>query len=69
MSEISSSDTAILKPLAEQVARIAALPAQEERRQLWRRLNRLERVRPLLYIHRTQFAWHELATKLIAEYA
>jgi hypothetical protein len=59
MSEISSSDAAILRPLAEQVARIAALPAQEERRQLWRRLNRLERVRPLLYIHRTQFAWHE----------
>ena len=44
--------------LAQRVAEIAALPAQEETRLLWRALNRLEPARPMVLIH--ELPWHEL---------
>ncbi|MCC6444151.1 MAG: hypothetical protein IT210_11950 [Armatimonadetes bacterium] len=40
----------IVRSLARRVAEIAALPAQQERIELWTRLNRLERVRPPIHI-------------------
>ena len=43
---VNVRDTAILRDLAHSVAEIAAKDVQEERRELWRRHNNLERVRP-----------------------
>ena len=51
-------DLTIIRDLAEQYAEIAAKPIQEERRDLWRRHNSLERTRPLIYV-RWLAAWHE----------
>lgn len=55
---IPSRDRAILRQLAEEQAAIAALPVQQEKAELWRRLNDLEPVRPLVWI--TEVPWHEM---------
>jgi hypothetical protein len=52
------NDTAILRELASRVAEIAALPAQEEKRRLWRKLNALEAERPMVMID--QVCWNEM---------
>ena len=51
-------DRVIIQELAKQVAEIAALPVQEEKRQLWRSLNGLKPGRPMVMID--QICWHEL---------
>ena len=57
----SQGDRDLIRGLAERVAGIAALPVQRERRDLWRRLNRLERVRPLIHIQALdRNIWEEL---------
>jgi len=43
-------DKKVLRDLAKQVADIAAKPVQDERRDLWRRHNSLERTRPLVIV-------------------
>ena len=53
-----SDDKIILRSLAAQVAEIAALPVQEEKRRLWRRLNALQPERPMVMID--QVCWHEM---------
>lgn len=53
-----SQDHAILRELASQVAEIAALPVQEETKALWRALNGLKPVRPMVMID--QVCWHEM---------
>ena len=47
---VSEQDRQIIQGLAKQVAEIAALPIHEEKIELWKRLNRLERVRPLVHV-------------------
>lgn len=49
MTEISQKDRDILRGLAEEQAKIAALPVQKERAELWRRLNDLEPTRIILF--------------------
>ena len=51
-------DIEIIRGLAERYAEIAALPIMDERRDLWRRHNSLERTRPLVYM-RWLAAWNE----------
>ncbi len=51
-------DIEIIRELAEQYAEIAAQPVMDERRDLWRRHNSLERTRPLIYM-RWFAAWQE----------
>jgi hypothetical protein len=51
-------DVQIIRDLAGQYAEIAARPIQDERRDLWRRHNSLERTRPLVYC-RWFATWHE----------
>lgn len=51
-------DTAVIRELAREVAEIAALPIQEEKRTLWRRLNGLKPVRPMVCID--QVCWNEM---------
>lgn len=59
---IESRDREILRDLARKLAELASLPVMAERRDLWRRHNRLEKVRPLVYVD-PQGAWPELVTE------
>ena len=52
------TDLQIIRDLARQYAEVAAQPVQDERRELWRAHNSLERTRPLIYV-RWLAAWHE----------
>ena len=52
-----AGDIRIIRDLARQYAEIAAKPIQQERRDLWRRHNSLQRTRPLVYM-RWLAAWH-----------
>jgi hypothetical protein len=54
----SPQDVAKVRELAAQVAEVAALPIQEEKRELWRRLNGLDMVRPMVTID--QVCWNEM---------
>jgi len=51
-------DAGIIRNLAARVAEIAALPVQEEKRALWRRLNGLDPARPMVTID--QVCWNEM---------
>ncbi len=51
-------DLEVLRKLATRVAEISALPVQEEKRQLWRALNALEPVRPMVMVD--QVCWNEI---------
>jgi hypothetical protein len=55
---VRQQDRRLLRELASQVAEIAALPAQQETISLWRALNRLQPVRPMVMID--QIPWHEM---------
>jgi hypothetical protein len=55
---IPSNDRKILRQLAAQTAEIAALPVQEEKRVLWRKLNALQPERPMVMMD--QVCWHEM---------
>ena len=54
----SPKDIAAIRRLAEQAAEIAALPIQDEKRRLWRRLNGLQPERPMVMID--QVCWNEM---------
>ncbi len=54
----NEKDIQILRELAEKYRDIASKEIQDERRDLWRRHNSLERTRPLIYM-RWLAAWHE----------
>ena len=47
-----------LRGLADELARIAALPVHREKAELWRRLNDLEPGRPMVWIN--EIPWHEM---------
>src|SRR5512137_2352960 len=55
---VSARDRGIIHDLAARVAGIAALPAQEEKRAMWRRLNARKPVRPMVMID--QVCWNEM---------
>ena len=55
---IPEKDVAIVRELGEKVAEIAALPIQKERVDMWKRLNSLKRVKPMIWIN--ELPWHEL---------
>jgi hypothetical protein len=55
---LSRSDINIIRDLAARVAEIAALPVQEEKRNLWRKLNALKPERPMVMID--QVCWNEM---------
>jgi hypothetical protein len=54
----SQQDKTIIRSLAAEVAEIAALPVQEEKRSMWRKLNGLKPVRPMVLID--QVCWNEM---------
>lgn len=63
---MEAKDKSVLRELAEQVAEIGAHPRQAELRELWRRHNRLERVRPLVLIS-PEGAWEEILPRCILQ--
>jgi len=54
----SAGDKAIIHDLAARVAEIAALPVQEQKREMWRALNGRKPVRPMVMID--QVCWNEM---------
>jgi hypothetical protein len=57
--EIEQKEKRILRDLAKRLAEIAHLPIMEKRRELWRRHNQLERVRPMVLVF-PEGGWAEL---------
>jgi hypothetical protein len=55
---IQAKDTTVIRELASHAAEIAALPVQEEKRELWRKLNSLRPSRPMVMID--QVCWNEM---------
>ena len=55
---LNEEDRKVIRELATQVAEIAALPAQEEKRELWRKLNGRRPDRPMVMID--QVCWNEM---------
>ena len=55
---MSQTDRALLRGLAEKVAEIASLPVHKQTIDMWRRLNRLEKVKPMVWIN--EIPWHEM---------
>ncbi len=51
----------ILRILAERVATLAALPVMKDKRELWRRHNRLEATRPVIFCD-PENGWNEIIT-------
>ena len=58
MQSINKSDAGILRDLGRQVAEVAAIPKHQETIGLWKALNGLKPVRPMVMID--QIPWHEM---------
>jgi len=54
----SKKDRDILRELGEQIAEVAAMPINEERRELYTRINNLENAKPTVHIY--EVPWHEM---------
>jgi hypothetical protein len=55
---LKKKDVTLLRGLADELAAIAALPVQETKRSLWRKLNGLRPARPMVMID--QVCWNEM---------
>ena len=55
--ELTADDKLVLRELLGEVAAIAALPVHREKAELWRKLNDLESVRPMVWIN--EVCWNE----------
>lgn len=55
---LSNEDVLIVRELAARTSEVAALPVQEEKRALWRKLNAREPARPMVMID--QVCWNEM---------
>lgn len=59
---MSTEDRQVLRKLAERVADIAASPQMAEKRELWRKLNSLEKTRPVIFCE-PENGWNEIITE------
>jgi hypothetical protein len=55
---LSEPERDTLKRLGDDLAAVAALPVHREKAGLWRRLNDLEKTRPMVWIN--EIPWHEM---------
>ena len=60
--KMSEEDKRVLRKLAEKVAALAATPAMAEKRELWRKLNMLEKIRPVVLCS-PENGWNEIITE------
>jgi len=56
--KLTPREKEVLRGLAGELAAIAALPIHKEKAELWRRLNDLQSVRPMVWIN--EIPWHEM---------
>jgi hypothetical protein len=56
---ISQKDRDILRSLAEQMAKLAAEPVQQEKKKLWYDLNALKETRPVVFCD-PENGWNEI---------
>jgi len=56
---ISSEERKILRDLAKRISEISDMPVMNERRDMWKRHNQLEHIRPMVLVF-PEGAWHEL---------
>ena len=59
---MSSDDRQVLRKLAERVAVIAACPEMAGKRELWRQLNSLVKIRPVIFCD-PENGWNEIITE------
>jgi len=59
---ILEKDKVILQKLATELVAIADLPIQKQKAEMWRRLNRLEPVKVMVWIN--EIPWHEMGPEL-----
>jgi len=55
---LKEDERTVLRRLGEEIARIAALPVNNEKIRLWKSLNDLKSVRPMVWIN--EIPWHEM---------
>ena len=55
---VSPQDRQVLRELGSRIAEIGALPIQQKRKDMWRRLNRLDSVKPMVWLNNVP--WHEM---------
>lgn len=55
-----NKDIEILRNLARELAEVAALPEQAEKKRLWKKLNDLSPERPMLVLDEICICWHEM---------
>jgi hypothetical protein len=60
--KISREDKIILRNLAEKVAKLASDPEMEEKRELWKKHNMLEKTRPVVFCD-PENGWNEIITE------
>lgn len=60
--KVSREDKAILRELAEKVKKLASEPCMEEKRQLWKKHNMLQKTRPLVFCD-PENGWNEIITR------
>ena len=63
---ISQDDRKVLRELARQVADIAALPIQAERRDYWKQHNSLQTIRPMILVF-PEGSWEKRPMRRAAE--
>jgi hypothetical protein len=56
--KLKEDEKTVLRRLGEEVARIASLPVHREKIRLWKSLNDLKSVRPMVWIN--EIPWHEM---------
>lgn len=61
---MNQKDKRLLQDLAKQVAEVASLPIMAERREMWKRHNRLERPRPMILVF-PEGSWRELLPQTV----
>lgn len=59
---LAAEDKKRLRDLAKRVREIAEMPTMSERKDLWKKHNKMEKSRPLVYID-PQGAWGELVAE------
>ena len=62
---VPHAEREMLRRLAAEVAEIATLPVHAEKAALWRKLNRLEPVRPLVWIN--EICWDEMGPDVVPQ--
>jgi len=55
---LTGRDKNILRSLGEEIAKISSLPVHKEKAELWRRMNDLDSVRPMVWIN--EIPWNEM---------